>query len=142
MKRDHAKKGPRVEVLLEEFENDIDSLSSKELREEVEVEYGSVNRALASVNAVISHAVQSGNATTESDDLKSTEEGTSVFSLPLEKKRSILERVSEYFKEVDEPVTSAARNEKEFDSDIDSFLEDLIELGVIDHSGKILDRND
>ena len=60
-----------------------------------------------------------------------------VFELPTERKRELVERFVSSDNQLREKLTMAARNQENLEDDIDSFLEDLIELGVIDDEGNV-----
>ncbi len=58
-----------------------------------------------------------------------------MVELALEKKRALIDKFAGNDNQLRERLTMAARNEEDSEADIDSFLEDLVELGIIDDEG-------
>lgn len=61
-----------------------------------------------------------------------------VVLLAPERKQALINRFAGDDHQLREKLTMAARNEDYAEVDIDSFLEDLVELGVIDDEGNVL----
>ena len=129
-----------LERLIHGLAQDIDHLTEDELREEMREDVGDVETALSSIRAAIESGIQDGGrrrleAARKAYEADMRSRSDTVLDLPLEKKQKLVERFAANDSDLREKLTLAARNEEDFEADLDSLLEDLVELGVLDDKG-------
>lgn len=134
--------GPRQKFgrLADALANDVDNMSDQEILKEAAERHGSVEQAAASVRAIVASAIASAgkqrlHALRKAYDAEIGARQSNVVRLPLERKRALLERFAKNDNALQKKLTLAARNEEDSEADLDSFLEDLVRLGVIDEQG-------
>ena len=60
-----------------------------------------------------------------------------VMQWPQERKRALIQQFAQKDNTLKQKLTLAARNGKDTEADVNSFIEDLIELGMIDEEGNM-----
>ena len=143
MSGDRNKTGEKLERISLALARDVDELSEQALFEEAEECYGDTNKAIAAARSIIDsalaqHGKQRLTAARKGYAEFARKPGSTVAELPPRKKRALVERVTRDDPALREKLTMAARNEDDHAADIDSFLEDLVELGVVDEHGNLL----
>ena len=139
--RDEARR--QLERLTDALARDVDRLNDEELLREAKEDYGDSDKpALATKNiiraAIAEHGKRRLAAARRAYEAQTTGGTPKVFELSTERKRELVERFANNDNRLREKLTMAARNQENLEDDIDSFLEDLIELGVIDDEGNVL----
>lgn len=130
----------RLDRLTHSLAQDIDKMTEDELREEIREDIGDVETALSSIRAAIESGMQDGGrrrleAARNAYEADMRSRPDTVLNLPLEQKQKLVEKFAANDSDLREKLTLAARNEEDFEADIDSLLEDLVELGVLDDKG-------
>lgn len=143
MSNEQPEKWDRFNRLVHNLADEIDSLSDDELREEESQEYGDVQTRIESLRNLVDSGLSEGGkrrlaAARRGYELGNAVHAPAVQQLSTKQKQSLIERISANDTQLHEKITLAARNEENFEADLDSFLEDLIEIGVIDENGNIL----
>ena len=138
--RDEARR--HIERLADALAREIDQLTDEELLREVKEEYGDPEKAaLATKNliqeAVTAHGKRRLAAARTAYEAQRGGGGSKVLELSAERKRELIDRFASNDNQLREKLTVAARKQEDLEADIDSFLEDLIELGVIDGEGNV-----
>ena len=135
-KDDFAKK---LDLLTDALAKDIDQLSEDDLKAEISEEFGSPKTLAESLRASIESTFASHGKKRLSDaratlDARQTRATAKIVDLSYVDKKTLFERLRE---NDSINLTLAARNEEDSEADIDSILEDLHDLGVIDDEGNI-----
>ncbi len=122
---------------------DVDELSEEALFREAEERFGDPAKAITETRSLINAAVAAHGkrrlaAARQGYAALAGKARSKVVALPLDKKRELIERFARDDRALREKLTMAARNEEDQGADIDSFLEDLVELGVVDEEGNVL----
>lgn len=138
--RDVARR--QLERLADTLARDVDRLTDEELLREAAEDYGDPEKATLATKNLIQEAISEHGkrrlaAARKAYQAQSARGGSKVFELPTERKRELVERFASNDNQLRERLTMAARNQEDLEADIDSFLEDLIELGVIDDEGNV-----
>jgi hypothetical protein len=138
--RDEARR--KLGRLADALARDIDQLSDDDLLREATDDYGDSEKATLATKNLFQGAISHYGkhrlaAARKAYRTQSAKGGSRVFRLPLERKRELIEGFARNDNQLREKLTMAARNQEDFEADIDSFLEDLIELGVIDDEGNV-----
>ena len=138
--RDTARR--QLERLADALARDVDQMTDEELLREAQEDYGEADKAALAAKNIIREAIATYGkrrlATARRAYEAQTARGSAeVFELPTERKRELVERFVSSDNQIREKLTMAARNQENLENDIDSFLEDLIELGVIDDEGNV-----
>ncbi len=138
--RDEARR--QLERLADALSRDVDQLTDEELLREAQEDYGDSDKAALATKNIIREAIAAQGkrrlaAARRAYEAQNAKEGAKVFALSTERKRELVERFASNDDQLREKLTMAARNQENLEDDIDSFLEDLIELGVIDDEGNI-----
>lgn len=127
--------------LAETLADDVMAATSDEIHAEMCEEYGSIEAAAARVHGVISAAImQSGRRKFEAaraEMEKAKRAGAAaVVPLSIADKRRIVQRYATNDGTLDRELTLAARKGQQMsEPELDSFLEDLLDLGAIDERG-------
>jgi hypothetical protein len=129
--------------LLKLLDEDLNKLSNDDLLKDAAEEYGNVDAMIDQFNSIFNSAHNRVKATRLMQAKKGYEEtlqaeararsSNNVFSWPFEKKKNLLAEIHKR----NSSLTLAARNDGDSEADIDSILEDLIELSAIDEKGNI-----
>lgn len=138
--RDKARR--QLERLADALARDIDQLTDEELRRETKEDYGNSDKAIFATKNVIQQAISAHGkrrlaAARRAYETQSAKVEAKLFELSTERKRELVERFASNDNKLRERLTMAARNQENLEDDIDSFLEDLIELDVIDDEGNV-----
>ena len=138
--RDAARR--QLDRLADALARDVDQLSDEELLREAQEDYGDADKAALATKNIIREAIAAYGkrrlaAARKAYEAKTAKGTAKVFELPAEWKRELVERFASNDNQLREKLTMAARNQENLEDDIDSFLEDLIELGVIDDEGNV-----
>lgn len=136
--RDNARR--QIERLIEALGRDIDAMSDEEILAEAADLYGSTEKAATDTLTIIGAVIAASGkqrlaAARKGYDTHVAGSRPNVVKLPLERKLVLIERFAGNDNDVGQKLTLAARNGEAVEADIDSFLEDLIELGLIDEEG-------
>lgn len=120
--------------------DDILESSDEEVLSDAHQKYDDVNTEVSKTKALIKSAIMKSRksklalAEKQLIENKNTTKLNNVLTLPVDSKRKIIEEA----KKSVGSLTLAARNEEETsETDTDSVLQDLIDLGVIDDNGNI-----
>ena len=137
--RDEARR--QLERLADALARDVDQLTDEELLREAKEDYGDPDEAIFATKNIIQQAISAHGkrrltAARRAYEAQSAKVGAKVFELSTERKRELVERFASNGNKLRERLTMAARNQESLEDDI-SFLEDLIELGVIDDEGNV-----
>lgn len=140
-KRDEALR--QLERLVDALASDVDELTEGELLQEVTEDHGDPAKLAEDVQALIEGTISAHGRTRlaiarQGLEARRSEGSVNVISLSLDRKRALVEKFANDNSELREKLTMAARNEKDSEADIDSFLGDLVALGAIDDKGNIL----
>lgn len=138
--RDEARR--QLERLADALARDVNQLTDEELLREAKEDFGDAEKAALATKNTIREAIAAYGkrrlAVARRAYESQTTRGTAkVFELSTERKRELVERFASNDNQLREKLTMAARNQENLEDDIDSFLEDLIELGVIDDEGNV-----
>ena len=138
--RDEARR--QLERLADALARDVDQLTDEELLREAKEDYGDPDKAIFATKNIIQQAISAHGkrrlaAARRAYEAQNAIVGAKVFELSTERKRELVERFASNDNKLRERLTMAARNQESLEDDIDSFLEDLIELGVIDDEGNV-----
>ena len=133
----------RIGRLADTLASEIDELSDEELVREAREDYGSLDTAALETKNVIQAAIREQGkrrlAIARSEYQAYQERsGSRVHEWSSEKKRALVDQIWMDPDLLPGELTLAARNEEDLKSDVDSILEDLIDLDVIDDEGNIL----
>ena len=132
----------QLERLADALARDVDQLTDEDVLREATEEHGDPNKAALAAKNLIQEAITAHGkrrlATARTAYQAERERGGSkVFELSAERKRELIDRFASNDNQLREKLTMAARNQEDMEADIDSFLEDLVELGVIDDEGNV-----
>lgn len=138
--RDEARR--QLERLADALARDVDQLTDEELLQEAKEDYDDPDKAIFATKNIIQQAISAHGkrrlaAARRAYEAQSAKVGAKVFEFSTERKRELIERFASNDNKLRERFTMAARNQESLEGDIDSFLEDLIELGVIDDEGNV-----
>ncbi len=129
----------KLDRLGEALAKDLDRLSDNELSEEIAAD-DDVEKTVARMRNLIESAIaESGRRrlarARQAYDAIGEKQRSKVIQLPLNRKRALIAHFAHSAEALPERLTLAARNEDNSETDLDSLLEDLLELGVIDEEG-------
>ena len=134
----------QLERLYNALADDVEAMSEEELIDELE-ETGEDAKAVAGkTGQLIADAIatagrrkmQAARAGYEAETAKPRHE-SNVLKWPESRKRALLQNFAEADSELKRRLTLAARDGRDVKADMDSFIEDLIDLGVIDNEGNM-----
>ena len=133
----------QLDRLADALARDLDCIIDDELFEEAAELYGTAEAAISETrdlieSAITNHAKSRFTAARQAYEASTSVSRSKVLELPWDRKRALINKFSSTDNVLQEKLTMAARNEEEFEVDIDSFLEDLFDLGVIDNEGNVL----
>lgn len=136
--RDEARR--QLDRLADTLARDVDRMTDDELLQEAAESYGDPEQAAAETRGVIEatitrHGKRRLTTARHAYEVYISKVRSKVVELPLEKKRALIDKFARKDNQLRERLTMAARNEEDSEADIDSFLEDLVELGIIDDEG-------
>jgi hypothetical protein len=129
----------KLDRLGEALAKDLDTLSDDELTEEIAADSDvakTVNHMRGLVESAIAEAGRRRLAKArQAYDAVAEKQRSKVIQLPLSRKKELVAHFAHSAGPLPERLTLAARNEDNSEADLDSLLEDLLELGVIDDEG-------
>ena len=134
----------KLERLCNTLADDVDAMSDKELMAELQ-EAGEDTDAIAKrMRGLIADAIAKfGRQKMEAAragyaaEMHQTGYENKVLHWPLSRKRELIQRFAQNDKALQQQLTLAARKEEDSQADMDSFIEDLIDLGVINDEGNL-----
>lgn len=129
----------KLDLLTEALVKDVDHLSDEELEAEIFEEFGDPKVLARNIRASIestfaSRGKQRLTSARNALDARRVQSLATIVDLPLTDKKALYERLRQ---NDENNLTLAARNEEDSEADLDSILEDLRDLGVIDDEGNI-----
>jgi len=132
----------KLDRLGDALARDVDKLTNDELFREAADSHGNTDMAVSATRGVIEAAIAAHGkrrlmAARQAYKAHIDSVKSKVIEIPSDRKRALLDRFANNDIQLQEKLTMAARNETDKETDIDSFLEDLVELGVIDEEGNI-----
>jgi hypothetical protein len=130
----------KLDRLGEALAKDLDKLSGNELSEEIAADDDDGEKTVARMRNLIESAIaESGRRrlarARQAYDAIERKQRAKVIQLPLDRKKALVAHFAHSASALPERLTLAARNEDNSEADLDSLLEDLLELGVIDDEG-------
>jgi hypothetical protein len=140
MSKEQNKACEKLERLCNALADDIDAMTDEELLAELAEAGEDVDSIAARTGALIVNAVaDAGNrklaaARAGYEAHKAGRQGN-VLQWPVERKRALMQQFAQDDNALKQKLTLAARKGEDTDADVDSFIEDLIDLGVIDDEG-------
>lgn len=129
----------KLDRLGEALAKDLDKLTANELSEEIAAD-DDVEKTLTSTRNLIESAIaETGRRrlarARQAYDAIQGKQRAKVIQLPLNRKKALVAHFAHSVGVLPERLTLAARNEDNSEADLDSLLEDLLELGLIDGQG-------
>ena len=120
--------------------DDLQNLSDDEILAEAKENGENVEEIATHTSSLISDVIRKNGqhrlaAARAAYDANTPADGANVLKFSLSKKREIVNAFAKNDNGFEEKLTLAARNGKDTEADIDSLLEDLIDLGEIDDEG-------
>ena len=134
----------KLERLCNALTDDIDAMSDEELLAELEEAGEDANDIGNRTAGVIAYAVTNvgrrklaAARTGYEAERHQTGHGSNVSHWPVSRKRALIQSFAQKDNELEQKlgVTLAAREGKDTDADVDSLIEDMIHLGLIDDEG-------
>ena len=125
--RDEARR--QLDRLADTLARDVDRMTDDELLQEAAETRGVIEATITR------HGKRRLTTARHAYEVYISKVRSKVVELPLEKKRALIDKFARKDNQLRERLTMAARNEEDSEADIDSFLEDLVELGIIDDEG-------
>ncbi len=140
MSKEQKKACEKLERLCNALADDIDTMTDEELLAELEEAGEDVDSIAARTGALIVNAVADAGsrklaaARAGYEAHKAGRQGN-VLQWPMERKRALMQQFAQDDIALKQKLTLAARKGEDTEADVDSFIEDLIDLGVIDDEG-------
>ncbi|MGE3476421.1 MAG: hypothetical protein AB7H70_11505 [Rhodospirillaceae bacterium] len=118
----------------------LDAASDAEIVEEAKAVFGSVEVAATGARELIRAAISNAGKqrlkqARAAYDAQAKKPTAMVFNLSVECKRTLLKSFAANDSAFNQKLTLAARHGTDTEQDLDGFLEDLLDLGVIDEAG-------
>ena len=134
----------KLERLCNALADDIDAMSDEQLLaelreagEDIDAIAKQTGELIADVIAKVGrHKMEAARAGYEAETHQPGHT-SKVFHLPVSRKHELIQRFAQNDDALKQKLTIAARKEEDPEADMDSFIEDLINLGVIDDEGNI-----
>lgn len=142
MNKEQNKAREKLERLCNTLADDIDAMSDEELLAELK-EAGEDADAIATrTGALVADAiVNSGRrklaAARAGYKAQKAGQSGNILQWPVERKRALIQRFAENDSALKQKLTLAARKGEDTEADMDSFIDDLIDLGIIDDEGNV-----
>lgn len=140
MGKTKKEKTDKLDRLVDSMIDDIQEMPDEEVLELAIENYGGIKQLITNFNSAVEKAekiakVRRFEAPKEKlGTSHSPTNSAKIINLPLDQKKSILEMIRR-----NKLITTlAARNATDYEADIDTMLEDLVDLGVIDENGNQL----
>lgn len=141
MNKEQKKAREKLERLCNTLADDIDAMSDEELLAELK-EAGEDADAIATrTGALVADAIANSGrrklaAARAGYEARKAGHRSNVLQWPVERKRALIQQFAQNDNALKQKLTLAARKGDDTEADLDSFIEDLIDLGVIDDEGK------
>ena len=142
MNKEKNEASEKLERLCNALADDIDTMSDEELLAEL-AEAGEDADAIANrthaliVNAITNVGRRRRKAARSAYEATQTGHRSNVLQWPVNRKRDLIQYFAENDAGLKQKLTLAAREGKDTEADMNSFIEDLIDLGVIDDEGNL-----
>ena len=144
MNKEKNEASEKLEQLCNALADDIDAMSDEELLAELKGTGEDTDAIAERTGELIADAIAKVGrrklATARAGyeaETHQTVHGSNVLQWPVSRKRTLVQGFAQKYKELEEKLTLAARAGKDTEADMDSFIEDLIDLGVIDDEGDL-----
>ena len=140
MNKEQNEARQKLERLCNALADDIDAMSDEELLAELEEAGEDADAFAKQTDELVAEAI----AKVGRHKLEAARAGyvacqighhSNILQWPVERKRHLIQHFAQNDVELDRKLTLAARKGKDTEADMDSFIEDLIDLGVIDADG-------
>ncbi len=134
----------KLERLCNALADDIDAMSDKELLAELQ-EAGEDTDAIVkrtreliaeAIAKVGRHNMEAARAGYDAE-MHQTSHESKVLHWPVQRKRELMQRFAQNDDTLKQKLTLAARKAEDTEADVDSFIQDLNDLGVIDDEGNL-----
>jgi hypothetical protein len=130
----------KLDRLSEALAKDLDALSDGELMEEIAATDEERQKTVSHMRSLIEEAIATSGRrrlakARQAYDAIKGKVRAKVTDLPLDQKKALVAHFAKDPQALPEKLTMAARNEANSEADLDSLLQDLLELGVIDDEG-------
>jgi hypothetical protein len=130
----------KLDRLSEALAKDLDALSDGELMEEIAATDEERQKTVSHMRSLIEEAIATSGRrrlaqARQAYDAIKGKARAKVTDLPLDQKKALVVHFAKDPQALPEKLTMAARNEANSEADLDSLLQDLLELGVIDDEG-------
>lgn len=140
MNKEQNKAREKLEKLCNALADDLDAMTDEELLAELEEAGEDVDAIAARTRALITDTVANIGrrklaAARAGYDTHKAGHRSNVLQWPMESKRALIQRFAQNDNALKQKLTLAARKGEDTEADMDSFIEDLIDLGVIDDEG-------
>ena len=134
----------KLERLYNALADDVEAMSDAELLAELEETGEDANVVAKQAGKLIADAIATAGRrkmeaarTGYEAEMAKTKHESNVLKWPESRKRALLQNFAETDNELRRKLTLAARDGGDVQADMDSFIEDLIDLGVIDDEGNM-----
>jgi hypothetical protein len=130
----------KLDRLGEALAKDLDALSDDELMEEIAATDEERQKTVSHMRSLIEEAIATSGQrrlakARQAYDAIRGKARAKVTELPLDRKKALVAHFAKNPQALPEKLTMAARNEANSEADLDSLLQDLLELGAIDDEG-------
>ena len=130
----------KLDRLGEALAKDLDALSDDELMEEIAATDEERQKTVSHMRSLIEEAIGTSGRrrltkSRQAYDAIRGKARAKVTELPLDRKKALAAHFAKHPQALPEKLTMAARNEANSEADLDSLLQDLLELGAIDDEG-------
>lgn len=130
----------KLERLSNALANDIDAMSDEELLAELEEAGEDASTVADRTRTLIADAVTKASrrklaAARSGYEASQTSHQSNILQWSMQRKRGLIQHFVQNNNEFEQKWTLAAREGKDTEADMNSFIEDLIDLGVIDDEG-------
>ena len=142
MNKEKNEASEKLERLCNALADDIDAMSDEELLAELAEAGEDVDAIVDRTRTLIADAVAEVGrrklvAARSGYEATQTGPRSNVLQWPGNRKRELIQHFAENDAELEQKLTLAAREGKDTEADMNSFIEDLIDLGVIDDEGNL-----
>ena len=140
MSKEQNETQEKLERLANALVDDIDAMSDEELLAELDEAGEDAGTVAGQTRTLIADAVAKVGrrklaAARSGYEANQTGHRSNVLQWPVNRKRALIHHFSRNDAELERKLTLAAREGKDTEADMNSFIEDLIDLGVIDDEG-------
>ena len=141
MNKEQNKAREMLDRLRNALADDIDALSDEELLAELKEDGEDVDAIATRTGALIADAIANSGrsklaaARAGYEIRKAAGHRSNILQWPVERKRALIQQFAQNDNALTRKLTLAARKGEDTEADVDSFIEDLIDLGVIDDEG-------